>query len=252
MPTFGYRRNFGAARERVLEGSWIISTRLGPVEYATVGDGASVLVLGEAFAARGLALEGFRLIAPSRLGCLHPDASPETEADTWASLLDALRIRRAPVVAAASDVAAAVRLAQRRPGRVSALVLMRPGPRGRAAEPAESPWLDLPLWVLMKGAPRIMYGLVGVPAAQIPTLPREDRAVLEEAVAGALPAGCRLAAPTLLVNAADDLYDTLPVVRHFDGLVPAAGPIAFGRHVLLGRGHEVWPAVGTFIRLLDR
>jgi hypothetical protein len=108
------------------------------------------------------------------------------------------------------------------------------------------------MWVLMKGAPRIMYGLVGVPASHIPSLPREDRAALEEAVAGALPPGSRIAAPTLLVSAADDLYHTLPVVRHLDGLVPAAGPIAFGRHILLGRGHEVWPAVGNFIRLLDR
>jgi hypothetical protein len=104
----------------------------------------------------------------------------------------------------------------------------------------------------MKAAPRIMYGLVGVPASLVPSLPREDRAPLEEAIAGVLPAGERVAAPTLLVSAADDLYQTLPLVRHSNGLVPAPGPIVLGRHILLGRGHEVWPAVGNFIRLLER
>lgn len=252
MRTSGNRRNPGAARERVLEGSWIVSTRLGPVEYGTLGDGAPVLVLQEISDARGLALEGFRLIAPSSRGCLAGDASPAAQADTWASLLEALRIPRLPVVTFATGAAAAVQLARRHPRRVSALVLMTAGAGSRTVELAESPWLDAPLWVLMKAAPRIMYGLVGVPASQVPSLPREDRAALEEAIAGLLPSGGRLATPTLLVSAADDLYQTLPVVRHPDGLVPASGPIAFGRHVLLGRGHEVWPAVGNFIRLLER
>jgi pimeloyl-ACP methyl ester carboxylesterase len=252
MRTSGYRRNLGPARERVLEGSWIISTRSGPVEYATLGEGAPVLVLQEIPPARALALEGFRLIAPSRLGCLDPDASPEAQADTWAALLDALKIPRAPVVAFATGVAAAVRLALRHPGRVSALILMAPSPGRGTRRPAEGSWTDSPMWVLMKAWPRIMYGLVGVPASLVPSLPREERAPLEEVIAGVLPEGYRVAAPTLLVSAADDLYQTLPVVRHANGLVPAPGPIALGRHILLGRGHEVWPAVGNFIRLLER
>jgi pimeloyl-ACP methyl ester carboxylesterase len=235
----------------VLAGSWIISTRLGPVEYATLGEGAPVLVLQEIPPARGLALEGFRLIAPSPNGCLPMDASPAAQADTWAALLDALRIPRAPVVAFAPGAAAAVQLALRHPGRVSALVLMAPNAGAATRRPTESEWAESPLWVLMKAAPRIMFGLVGVPASLVPSLPREDRASLEEAIAGVLPAGERVAAPTLLVSAADDLYQTLPVVRHANGLVPTAGPIAWGRHILLGRGHEVWPAVGNFVRLLE-
>ena len=65
MRTFGNQENLGPARERVLEGSWIISTRLGPVEYATLGVGAPLLVLQEISEARGLMLEGFKLVAPS-------------------------------------------------------------------------------------------------------------------------------------------------------------------------------------------
>lgn len=252
MRTSDGRRNLGPARERVLEGSWIISTRLGPLEYATLGDGDPVLVLQDIASARGLALEGFRLITPSWYGCLPRDASPAAQANAWAGLLDALRIARVPVVASGTGAAAAVRLAQRHPGRVSALVLLTRDHGGLRAGAAESPWVDAPLWVLMKAAPRIMYGLVGVPASQVPSLSREEQAALEEAVARVLPAGDRIAAPTLLVNAGDDLYQTLPVVRHATGLVPASGPLHFGRHILLGRGHEVWPAVGSFIRLLER
>lgn len=251
MRTSGNRRNLGPIRERVLDGSWIISTRLGPVEYATLGEGAPVLVLQDLSSAHGLALEGFRLIAPSRVGCLPRDASAEAQANTWARFLDALKVLRVPVVAFPDGAAAAVQLALRYPARVSALVIMTPGNGADGADPAESPWLESPMWVLMKAAPRIMYGLVGVPASQVPALPREDRAVLEAAIAGVLPADGRIPAPTLLVNAADDLYQTLPVVRHATGLVPASGPLYFGRHILLGRGHEVWPAVGNFIRLLQ-
>jgi pimeloyl-ACP methyl ester carboxylesterase len=250
MRTFGHRRNLGTARERVLAESWIISTRLGPVEYATFGDGAPVLVLQDIVRARGLALEGFRLIAPSPCGCVPADALPAVRADTWTALLEALGIPRAPVVAFADGAAAALQLAQRNPG-VSALVLLAPG-GSEARGSGEGAWTDAPVWVLMKAAPRIMYGLVGVPVSMVGTLPREDRVLLEAAIAGVLTAGQQIAAPTLLVSAGDDLYQTLPVVRHARGLVPAAGPIAFGRHILLGRGHEVWPAVGGFIRLLER
>jgi 2-hydroxy-6-oxonona-2,4-dienedioate hydrolase len=247
----GYRRNLGASRERVLAGSWIISTRLGPVEYATLGEGAPVLVLEDASAARGLALEGFRVIIPARPGCLDPGASPRAQADTWAALLDALRIRRIPVVASGAGAAAALQLAVAHPGRISAFALTVPGNGSQASPPVEPSWVDFPVWVLMKAAPRIMYGLVGVPASLVASLPREDWADLEESVTSVLPAGERITVPTLLVSAADDLYRTLPVVRQLDGLVPASGPLSFGRHILLGRGHEVWPAVGNFIRLLE-
>jgi pimeloyl-ACP methyl ester carboxylesterase len=60
----------------------------------------------------------------------------------------------------------------------------------------------------------------------------------------------RVAAPTLLISAADDLYRTLPVARHAATVIPHSRLIelATGGHLLLGRGEEVWPTVAAFLR----
>lgn len=263
MRSFGFRRRGRAVRERVLEGSWIIPTDCGPVEYGTLGEGPSVLVLHGAGArsdpgiapARGLSLEGFRLIAPSRFGCLgtpfHPDAPPWTEADTWAGLLDALRIRRVAVVAFSGGAAPAAQLALRHPDRVSAMVFMASGAGGLSAQPpVDFCRLDWPLWVLMRAAPRTGYSLVGVPASLISSLPPHERAKLEETITNLQVPPGRVMTRTLLISADDALYRTLPVARQADGPIPHAGPTAWERrqHIPLGRGPEVWPAVAEFIR----
>jgi pimeloyl-ACP methyl ester carboxylesterase len=287
-----YRRDLAAARENALSGSRILKTPCGSIEYGTLGEGSPVLVLhgtsggwdqGVA-AARGLVARGFQLIAPSRFGYLRTplpaDASPQAEADTWADFLDALGIRRVPVIAFSAGAAPAVQLALRHPDRVSALVLIVPGAGGLTSERAISPpralldllyRLDFPMWALMRIAPGIMLRLVAVPASLVPSLPPEDKARLDEAVKMILPVSSRrfgvlnegktqgsarqyalerISVPTLFISAADDLYRTLPNAKHAAKLIPHAKLIEFptGGHLLLGRGHEVWPAVATFIR----
>jgi pimeloyl-ACP methyl ester carboxylesterase len=267
-----FRRDIRSARERVLPGSWIVPTACGPVEYGTHGQGSPVLVLhgtsggwdqGIA-SARGLALEGFRLIAPSRVDYLRTpipeDLSQPAEPDMWAFLLDALKIERAPVIAFSAGAAPAVQFALRHPDRVSALVMIS-GAGGSAPMPAVAPpsflldafyRSDFPMWVLMQAPPRFMYALVAVPASLVPSLPPRERERLQETLGNILPANPleRLATPTLLISAEDDLYRTLPVARHAGKVIPGAGLMPFETrgHLWLGRGHEIWPSVAAFIR----
>src|SRR5688572_15587419 len=286
-----YRRDIAAARARALSGSRILCTRSGPIEFAAVGEGSPALVLhgtsggwdqGVA-SARGLIRHGFKLIAPSRFGYLRtalpPDASPEAEADTWADLLDALHIERVPVIAFSAGAAPAVQLALRHPGRVSALVLIVPGAGGMCAARAVAPprfvldalyRFNLPMWLVMRIAPRIMHLLVAVPSSVIQALPADEKARLDEAIDLILPVSRRrlgvlnegntqgsgqeylltqVIAPTLLISAADDLYQTLPVALHAASVIPHAKLMEFatGGHLLLGHENEVWPAVASFL-----
>jgi pimeloyl-ACP methyl ester carboxylesterase len=207
-----YRRDLAAARARVLAGSRILTTRSGPVEYATLGEGPPVLVLHGASGgwdqglscARGLVAFGFQLIAPSRFGYLQTplpaDASPEAEADAWAALLDALQIRCLPVIGFSAGAAPAVQLALRHPARVSQLVLIVPGAGGLYSKRAAAPprlalealyRFDFAMWLIMRLAPRFMYRLVGVPSSLIPALTVAEKAQLDEVVDSILPAAPR-------------------------------------------------------------
>jgi 2-hydroxy-6-oxonona-2,4-dienedioate hydrolase len=287
-----YRRDLAAARARALSGSRILETERGPIEYGALGEGSPVLVLhgtsggwdqGIA-SARGLVSHGFQLIAPSRFGYLRTpmpsDPSPEAEAETWASFLDALQIQQLPVIAFSAGAAPAVQLALRHPSRVSRLVLIVPGAGGLVSEPAIAPptalldaiyRFDFPMWMLMRVAPWIMHRLVAVPSSLVPSLQPQDKARLHEAVGMILPVSSRrlgvlnegktqgsamryalerVSVPTLFISAEDDLYGTLANARQAAKLIPNAKLIEFasGGHLLLGRGPEVWRAVATFLR----
>jgi 2-hydroxy-6-oxonona-2,4-dienedioate hydrolase len=286
-----YRRDLAAARARVLSGSLVQTTRSGPMEYATLGEGSPVLVLHGASGGwdqglacgRTLAARGFQVIAPSRFGYLRTplpaDPSPQAEADALADLLDALRITRLPVVAFSAGAASAVQLTLRHPLRVSHLVLMVPGAGGLCATRATTPpgffldalyRADFVMWLIMRLAPRFMYRLVGVPPSLIPSLGVDGRAQLDEVVESILPTAARrlgvvnegrtqqpgseypldqIIAPTLLISAADDLYQTLPVARHAATRIRHAALIEFatGGHLLLGHRDEVSSEVMTFL-----
>jgi len=287
-----YRRDLAAARARALSGSRILETERGPIEYGTAGEGSPVLVLhgtsggwdqGIA-SARDLVPHGFQLIAPSRFGYLRTplpaDLSPQAEADTWASFLDALQIQHLPVIAFSAGAAPAVQLALRHPNRVSRLVLIVPGAGGLVSEPAIAPptvlldaiyRFDFPMWMLMRLVPSIMHRLVAVPSSLVASLEPQDKARLDEAVRMILPVSSRrlgvlnegktqgsamryalerVSVPTLLISTEDDLYGTLANARQAAKLIPNAKLIEFasGGHLLLGRGPEVWPAVATFLR----
>lgn len=112
----------------------IAHTRLGPIEYATVGQGQPVLVVhgtpggidAADMMARFLPRDQFRAILLSRPGYLGTELGDrrtvDAQADLYAALLDELGIDRAAVLAWSGGGPSAYRFAARHPERISALV----------------------------------------------------------------------------------------------------------------------------------
>jgi pimeloyl-ACP methyl ester carboxylesterase len=112
----------------------MVDTRLGPVQCATVGKGAPVLVVhgtpggyDQALAmSRFLDDQRFQAILPSRPGYLETElgdrGSLDAQADLLAAVLDSLDVERAGVLCWSGGGPPAYRLAVRHPDRVHALI----------------------------------------------------------------------------------------------------------------------------------
>src|SRR5215218_9593374 len=115
-----------AARARLERlGSRVVETECGPIEYATYGEGPPVLMVHGIFGgfdqglvfARGILGERLHSIVPTRFGYLRTPmphgASPASQADAHACLLDALGVERVAVVGTSSGAASAIQFALR-------------------------------------------------------------------------------------------------------------------------------------------
>jgi pimeloyl-ACP methyl ester carboxylesterase len=146
------------ASARVAQGSMLIATRCGPIEYQEAGTGVPLLAVhgsgggydqGMAFSG-ALAHQGIRVIAMSRFGYLRTpmpaDASAAAQADAHVCLLDALGIYQAGVLGGSAGAPSALQMAIRHPERVSALVLLVPlayKPQTLAdSAPPLRPWVE--------------------------------------------------------------------------------------------------------------
>ena len=233
--------------------------------------------------ARAFAPTGVRTIAPSRFGYLRTplpdDASPAAQAEAHAALLDALAIDSAIVVGASAGAPSAIELALRQPSRVRALIL--PVPRGHVPNapalplPLSRPLLltlllssDLAYWSALRLAGDGLARCLGVPPALVARTNDAEgervRAMMRRVlpVTPRLPglkndARTRLAAlplekikaPTLIIAARDDLFDTLPAAELMADAIPGARLIvlASGGHLLVGRRIEVAALVDAFL-----
>ena len=143
---------------RAGQGSVVIATRCGRIEYQVAGTGAPLLSVhgsggghdqGMAFA-EPLTKRGIRVIAMSRFGYLRTpmrvDASPAAQADAHVCLLDALGIQRAAVLGGSAGAPSALQMAIRHPERVTALILLVPlaykPPTQAASAPSMPPWVE--------------------------------------------------------------------------------------------------------------
>jgi 2-hydroxy-6-oxonona-2,4-dienedioate hydrolase len=136
-----------AASANAAQGSVLIATPCGPIEYQEAGTGTPLLMVhgsggghdqGMAFAGK-LVEHGIRVIAVSRFGYLRTlmpaDSSPAAQADAHVCLLDALGIAQAAVLGGSAGGPSALQMAIRHPARVNALVLLVP----LAYKPSTSP-----------------------------------------------------------------------------------------------------------------
>jgi 2-hydroxy-6-oxonona-2,4-dienedioate hydrolase len=153
-----FMTDIAAARAQIAQGSTVINTRCGAIEYQDAGSWLPLLAVhgsgggydqGMAFAAP-LTTRGIRVIAVSRFGYLRtpmpPDASAEAQADAFVCLLDALGIQKAAVMGGSAGALSTLQMAIRHPDRVSALILVVPLAYKPTTEPNSAtpmaPWVE--------------------------------------------------------------------------------------------------------------
>ena len=152
------------AREHVAQGSVLVKTRCGQIEYQEAGTGVPLLVVhgsggghDQVMAFAGsLASHGIRVIAMSRFGYLRTqmpaDSSAAAQADAHVCLLDALGIAKAAIMGGSAGAPSAIQMAIRHPERVSALVLIVPLTYKPPARTASAPPMNPKVEKLMMRA----------------------------------------------------------------------------------------------------
>jgi pimeloyl-ACP methyl ester carboxylesterase len=180
-----YTRDMTAIGERLTDGSQVVETLSGSIEFSSWGEGPTVLAIhgaGGGYDQGRLMVEafggtGFRWIAVSRFGYLRTplpdDASTIAQADAFAHLLDTLGIDRVAILAMSGGVPPALQFALRYPERTSALVLLSSAPyTPLTAAQQDLPvpiWLyqalfssDFPFWVLQRTLPASLDAMFDV------------------------------------------------------------------------------------------
>lgn len=229
--------------------------------------------------------DGFRVIAPSRFGYLGTpvptNTSPSAQADAHAALLTELGVDKAVVVGISAGARSAIELALRHPERVAALILIVPATYSPAAPVAIEGsrasqlalWLvnagaDFAWWVMEKVAPSVLIRFVGVPPEIVAAAPTEDRNRVMQIVRSVQPLSRRypginidsnptlprlplqnINAPTLIISAQDDLFNTLPAAEFAAATIPDARLVVYDRggHLLVGHDREVRALIGDFL-----
>lgn len=229
--------------------------------------------------------ETFQIVAPSRFGYLRtplpPDASPSAQADAHAALLDYLNLDRVIVLGFSMGALSAVEFALRHPDRVSALILESP----IAYAPSDGPKIDYPglsrlirvvsngadfiYWCALRVAPNFVIRLSGMRPEIVAEATEIERDKVMAVIQGVQPLGSRLegvrndlaaqikpwplekiSAPTLVVAAADDLFNTLPAARYTALQLPRGKLVSLdsGGHLLVGRHDEIRAEVAAFLK----
>lgn len=238
------------------------------------------------FVGRELFGSGRDLIAPSRFGYLRSglpaEPLPHVQADALMALLDHLQVPSAVVLGISAGAPSAIELALRHPERVRALILVVPRAYAPGVEVsaerrgANKPILDMVMkgqdfawWSATKFARRRLLRFLGVPgtvydaadplardrldwiARNVLPLSRRMRGILADSEARIEPWPLeRIAAPTLVLSARDDLFNTLPAARWTADHVPGAELMVLesGGHLLCGRTEEVRDGIADFLR----
>lgn len=230
--------------------------------------------------------DGYRIIAPSRFGYLGTpvpqDPSAETQADVHLQLLDALQLETVAVIGVSAGAPSAMQLCLRHPDRCSALALIVPGAyspdhvEGRAPSPFFASVLDaisssdFLFWMASRFArPALLRTILGTPVRDYRDAPESLRKGVDAMLRSILPISSRfegirndalvvshldryplesLRVPTLVISAADDLYETYESGLYSAEHIPEGKFVGFrtGGHLLLGHEKAARAEVTTF------
>lgn len=212
-------------------------------------------------------------------------ASAAAQADAHACLLDALRIRRAAIVGVSAGAPSSIQFALRHPQRTTALVLLVPAtyaPRPGNAPPLKTPAgtqflfdtalrSDFVMWAASRVARRtVTRAILATPpevvaaspgeqarAAQmleliLPVSPRRKGLLNDARVTSSLSRYRleQVAAPTLAISAADDLFGTFDGARYSAEHIPDARFIGYrsGGHLWIGHHERGVAEIAGFLR----
>ena len=232
----------------------------------------------------------FRVVAMSRFGYLRTplplDASPAAQAEAHVCLLDALGMERAAVIGGSAGAPSSLELAVRYPERVSSLILIVPAtyaPRASGtvslpAPPGTERVFDTALrsdflfWAATRIAKRILIRtILATPTEVIDDASPDERARVDAILEHILPVSTRrlgllndaavtsrlervdlerIAAPTLVISAADDLFGTFDAGRYAADHIPGARFVGYssGGHVWVGHQQQLIAEIETFLR----
>ncbi len=290
-----YRRDIQNAYSKLLFlDRQVIETECDPIEVAIRGQGEPVLVIhgiGGGFD-QGLGLaesylgNGYQVIAPSRFGYLGTPmpagATPESQADAYVCLLDALNIEKATVVAYSAGGTSAIQMALRHPDRIQSLVFVS------TAAPSVGKYASLPpkpviqfvfssdflMWTITTHFQSVMKPAVGVPEGY--SLSEEENAVVSGVINSVLPIEPRtagfvfdmftsnldmdrnpdqypleeIAVPTMVIHAADDSLAKYENAQALAARIPGARLVSIptGGHLLLGNDGFVRSELAQFLQ----
>jgi 2-hydroxy-6-oxonona-2,4-dienedioate hydrolase len=281
-----FQADLASASARAAQGSKVLSTRCGPIEVQEAGQGPSLLMVhgsggghdqGMHFA-RGLVVQGLRVIAVSRFGYLRTpmpaDASSQAQADAHVCVLDALGIAKAAIMGVSAGAPSALQAAIAHPERVSALVLVvpiasKPGDVANSAPAAsdeKDDWLlrllgsDYLYWVALNTArAQVFRHVLATPPERIAAANTEEKARVNAMAENVLPVSLRAAglrsdtrlgkslkpfalnavrAPTLVISARDDGFGTFAAAQYTASQIAGARFVGFEHGGHLLVGHN--------------
>lgn len=218
------------------------------------------------------------------------DASAAAQADAHACLLDALNIPRAAILAASAGAPSSMQFALRHPERTTALVLLIPiaypthvvqnleGALSKQTLTAAKFLIETSLrsdfmfWAAPRLAPKsVIPALLATPQSVLEHASADERVRVTQMLECMLPISARrqgtlndalitpflpryelerIAAPTLILSTADDLFRTYDGARYSAEHIPHARFIGYpsGGHLLVGHYKEVTSLIASFLK----
>lgn len=288
---FLHYQDMRVANDHVRAGRKVTDTARGSTEYGERGEGFPVLVIHGAGGGydQGLWIgelffgEGYRIIAPSRFGYLGApiplEPSIELQAEVYASLLDALGIKRTVVLGFSAGGPSALQFALRHPHRTIALImasavsytepLSDAGRRRLESRINRIIGSDFFYWAIEKAAPAEFLTIIGVPKVVQRALKQEDLSIAFQTLELMHPMSQRfpgilldqtrhvprdwplhrISAPTLVIHARDDTLVPYPNGEYTLNAIPTAGLLSFetGGHLLLGHRKVIRDTIDRFL-----